>query len=307
MYYDFTTTNDSFLKIYNILKEFGIKNNKFFLKLNNGDLQGINPHSKNLTEDQKRDIIQECKDNYWYFLREVVRIPFSDKGNTPYVLKRNNLAYNYCMLSNYNVIYETIRQQGKLIDSLLYLLHGDLFFGNKSFMTAKDTITNKNSYFRMGEIYNVLPDYIKDFNLINNIDLKLDNDYYYNTIFLDDFPVIKNNVKTMKESKYVNQILAITGGIKVNKLEEGNSIYDAYVLKEESIPFSELWYDIDNDTIKNIYGLHFNLKSNAERKFVHIVYGIKELGYDEEKFKEICAILNNNWNVIKSEILLKWI
>ena len=44
IFYDTETTNLTFLQVANDLRRLGIKNNKFFLRLNDKGLQGIDPH-----------------------------------------------------------------------------------------------------------------------------------------------------------------------------------------------------------------------------------------------------------------------
>ena len=50
-YYDFKTKNKSFLQLYDDLYKMGIKNNKFFLRLYDTTLQGIDPYSPVLPKD----------------------------------------------------------------------------------------------------------------------------------------------------------------------------------------------------------------------------------------------------------------
>lgn len=79
--YQLNTENYSFLKMHKILKDMGIKNNKFFLKLYDKDLRYIDPlDEENLTLEQQAKIIREVKRNFWYFIREVVRIPRPNMG-----------------------------------------------------------------------------------------------------------------------------------------------------------------------------------------------------------------------------------
>ena len=101
-YFQMTTTNQSFLNMHYYLKEIGVQNNKFMMVLLDPDLAGIDPFDPRLNDIYKAKILRECLHNYWYFIREVVRIPSSGstgKG-TRYELTRGNLALNYCMAIN---------------------------------------------------------------------------------------------------------------------------------------------------------------------------------------------------------------
>ena len=74
IYYQMTTNNKSFLDMHHFLKAKGINNNKFFLVLFDPDLAGIDPRDPKLNRMMKQKVLRECITNYWYFLREIVRI-----------------------------------------------------------------------------------------------------------------------------------------------------------------------------------------------------------------------------------------
>ena len=103
-----TTKNKSFLDMHHYLKSIGIKNNEFMLTLIDPDLDGIDPHDPNLNSYYKQKVLRECLANYWYFIREVVRVPSSGKPMM-YKLTRANLALNFCMCLNLNVFEEIPR------------------------------------------------------------------------------------------------------------------------------------------------------------------------------------------------------
>lgn len=160
--YDTETKNLSFIKIYKKLKNLGIKNNKFFLWLNDDTLQGVNPYSKHLTEEQKLRIYNEVCTNYWYYLREVVRIPEAG-GITKFKLNRGNLAQSFLMEQNINLIEILPRQQGKTIGadsrySWVYnfgTINTNMIFGNKQLADSQNNIK------RFNDIVDLLPSYLK--------------------------------------------------------------------------------------------------------------------------------------------------
>lgn len=84
IYLQKSTKNKSFLDMHRYLKATGRKNNAFMLALIDPDLEGINPHDKNLNVYYKQKIFRECLCNYWYYLREVVRIPDQGKSIAAY-------------------------------------------------------------------------------------------------------------------------------------------------------------------------------------------------------------------------------
>ena len=71
----YETTNQSFLNMHYYLRDRGIKNNAFFLYLFDTGLIGVDPRDPTLSTSMKARVLRECCCNYFYFLREVVRIP----------------------------------------------------------------------------------------------------------------------------------------------------------------------------------------------------------------------------------------
>ena len=98
VYYQKNTTNKSFLDMHFYLKTAGITNNMFFLTLYDSDLLGIDPRDTRLNKFMKLKILKECTVNFWYFIREVIRIPDQGGaigGGKKYELHRGNLAMNF--------------------------------------------------------------------------------------------------------------------------------------------------------------------------------------------------------------------
>ena len=78
VYIQLETTNQSFIDMHYFLKRSGRMNNNFFLVLFDAGLAGVDPRDPNLPPIMKQRVLRECVINYWYFLREVVRIPVED-------------------------------------------------------------------------------------------------------------------------------------------------------------------------------------------------------------------------------------
>jgi hypothetical protein len=103
-FYDFKTKNKSFLDLYQDLYNLGVKNNKFFLRLYDTDLQGVDVYSPVLPKETQIKIFIECLINPWYWLREVLRIPVDGLpievgGGVSYAIDRNNVACWYLFLN----------------------------------------------------------------------------------------------------------------------------------------------------------------------------------------------------------------
>lgn len=127
IYYQMSTRNTSFLKMHQYLKAIGIKNNKFMLALLDPDLAGIDPHDPNLSTYYKSKVLAECMVNFWYFAREVVRVP--DQGGSgkgiPLELHRGNMALFFCSIYNMNIFLELpvsmVRHYQLTLDIYTYL------------------------------------------------------------------------------------------------------------------------------------------------------------------------------------------
>lgn len=166
IYYQMTTTNQSFMDMHYFLKHKGIKHNRFFLALYDPDLAGVDPRDPNLNSMMKRKILRECIVNFWYFIREVVRVP--DQGGDVgsgkrYKLHRGNLAQNFCFLLNWNIFLELPRQYGKTISAVIWYLwvfnfgttNSEIMFMNKKHDDSKMNLQ------RLKDIRNALPSYLK--------------------------------------------------------------------------------------------------------------------------------------------------
>lgn len=119
---DIDTKNKSFVRLAALYKEMGIKNHAFILTLINPKLKGIDPHDPNLSVEEMAMVVAECKMNFWYYLREVVRVP-SKSGNEPIMYKANrgNIALFWLFFNHITTLLIQIRQTGKsLSTSILY-------------------------------------------------------------------------------------------------------------------------------------------------------------------------------------------
>lgn len=232
-YFQMTTTNQSFLNMHYYLKEIGVQNNKFMMVLLDPDLAGIDPFDPRLNDIYKAKILRECLHNYWYFIREVVRIPSSGstgKG-TRYELTRGNLALNYCMAINLNVFYEVPRQQGKTISALIRYLY--LFnFGTTNSEIAflnKKLDDSKLNLARMKELREALPPYLQMSEVIGS---------------------------DGKRIKATNTVLALKHPVNANKITAYSSatskVAAASLLRGRTIPliyFDEFGFFAHNGTV----------------------------------------------------------
>lgn len=107
---DLKTNNSSFIRTAEVFRQQGIKNYYFLLQLNNRMLQGVDPYADDLTNEQKLMIAEECRTNFWYFLREVCRL----KPDQSFMANRGNISFIWNYLNHITTYMIMPRQQGKM-------------------------------------------------------------------------------------------------------------------------------------------------------------------------------------------------
>ena len=144
---DTKTKNLSFLKMYRYLRDKGVKNNKFFLRLYNVELLGVDPHDPNLTDKQKIMIIDELAKNPFYYIREIARVA-APGGTIRFELHPGNLAIMWAILNSIDQISLLPRQRGKTQSIATMLawvydfgtVNSHMVFGNKSLQDANNNL-----------------------------------------------------------------------------------------------------------------------------------------------------------------------
>ena len=235
VYYQMSTNNKSFLDMHHFLKARNINNNRFFLVLLDPDLASINPRDPRLNINMKNKVLAECIRNYWYFLREIVRIP--DEGGAKnsgkkYELHRGNLAMNFCLFLNLNIFAELPRQQGKTAAIICRILweyqfgtrNSESIFINKKYDDAKKNLE------RLKDYRDALPDYLRMAEAYDREGKKIKA---RNTVEYVQHPTNGNRIKTLASAR--NRVSA-------NGLGRGLTIpriwYDEYAF----IPYNKIIY-----------------------------------------------------------------
>ena len=152
--YDWKTNNKSFLSLYNDLYRLGITNNKFFLRIYDRDLIGIDVYHQILPLDMQMKVLLEIMINPWYFLREICRIPQDGKpiepgGGTAFIADRNNIASWYCFLNGIDHYDSKSRQLGKTqnaIAEMNYSFHYGAMSSTFLFFNKDQSLAKQNLY-----------------------------------------------------------------------------------------------------------------------------------------------------------------
>ena len=166
--YDYNTRNKNFIRLSDRMEKKGIKNHLFHLTLLDRDLSGVDPFNPKLSAFMKHKIFKECINNYWYFIRECIKVEKDEVDNNGlYSLYEAPLKVHYGMHNNINIItdipYISEDINIRLLWEFLFNKRLDISLIDKSLRESKETLNE------IRKLYNRLPNYIKG-NLKNNID-----------------------------------------------------------------------------------------------------------------------------------------
>lgn len=160
---DTTTSNKSFIRLSGILRNMGVKNHAFMLALYQEELRGVDPHSEDLTLDQKKMISDECQWNPWYVIREVIRLPPS--GGTepiPFRANRGNIALMWSFFNHIDFALIQPRQTGKSASTDVLMVTVLMLMGRATRvqLLTKDHGLRRQNVSRIKGIRDYLPGYL---------------------------------------------------------------------------------------------------------------------------------------------------
>lgn len=317
---DYSTPNLSFIKMSYLLKQMGIKNNKFMLVLVQPELQGVDPHDQTLSEIMKMRIGMECKINPWYFFREVIRINVGGGDPIRYILNRANLALIWLHLNSIDLFLTMPRQVGKTI-GVQGLMAFKMFLQGKNInvgLFAKDNDLRMENVSRLKEIRNALPKYLYKVGPKYNTDNQEGLVYKpFKTKYItfvaqkdkrsasgqgrgqtftdehwDEFGYYTNNHLSYPSAKAATdtaQPQARANGIPCANiltttaamLEDPAGMY-AHGIKCDALRFTELLYDCaDQEELRRL------VESGSDGGMVYVEYSYKQLGKDDDWLKRV--------------------
>lgn len=203
-YIQLETTNQSFIDMHYYLKRTGRVNNDFHLILFDKDLRGVDPTDENLPLYLKEKVLFECRRNYWYFIREVMRIPLEGgdvKKGARYQLNRASLAMGYLFTLNYNFYVEIPRQMGKttaMMSRLLWIYN--FATSNTSIaLLHKEHKGSKDNLATLKEYRDALPSYLQMSSAVSDMTgkkLKVPN-----TMITIQHPLNNNKIVTFASAR----------------------------------------------------------------------------------------------------------
>jgi hypothetical protein len=142
----------------------GVENCLFPLALHNPLLQGVDPFDPNLTMEQINMITIECKENPWYALREIIKIP-PVAGPNPVAIRANraNISLWWLFFNHITTMLIQPRQTGKSVNTdAINIEHLCIIAVNSDIhlLTKDDDLRVKNVT-RIKEMIKVLPEYLQ--------------------------------------------------------------------------------------------------------------------------------------------------
>lgn len=345
IFYQMNTQNQSFLDMHYYLKAKGIKNNKFHLLLYDKDLAYIDPHDPYLDPYMKQKVFLECQRNFWYYIREVVRVQSQGGPYVRYRLDRGNLALNFCFTLNLNIYQEQPRQTGKTVATEVWYSwvynfgsrNANMIFLNKkhddakrNLSSLKDIIKALPSYLRFDQAFGVDGKKLKASNTVQYIQHKIN----FNNI--KALPMARNRTAAISllrgqtitncwidesaffqylEESLQNGMPALTTAFRncrMNGAPHGLCLTSTpgFLTTEEG----QYMYDLKNKMTPfselwydfSLQKLTETLNANEKSIFVYIRTTYQQLGYSEEWLKERIKEQNQKWTDIRREFLLEW-
>jgi len=345
VYYQMNTANKSYIDMYYYLKASGRRNCKFHLLLLDPDLAYIDPHDPNLSTQMKRKVFIECQRNFFYFQREVVRVPSSGGPYIRYILNRGNLASSYLFLLNLNTYQEQARQTGKTVGAeveycwvynfgsrnasivVLNKKHDD---AKRNLGDIKNLIKALPSYLRFDQVFGVDGSKLKGRDSMTYLQHKIN----YNKI--EAIPMARDRgsaVSLLRGRTITNAWIDEAAFFKFleESLQNGTpALLKAFMncrlngaphgLKLTSTPGF-----LSDETGQYMYGLIQEmtvftedwydysladitelLRKNKKSMYVYVKTTYQQLGLGQEWLDEVIRSQNNKWTDIRREFLLEW-
>jgi len=160
----YSTKNESFLRLAEVYHQMGVKNSAFHLSLLDPTLANVDPFSPGLDPITKAKIMKECKFNFWYFLREIARIP---ESGTPvasmFLANRMNIAFYWLFFNHITTLAVILRQSGKTtaLGALAeYLLNFGTMNSTINFLTKSEGL-KADTLTKIKNMYDELPPYLR--------------------------------------------------------------------------------------------------------------------------------------------------
>lgn len=161
-FYNFSTSNESFLLTAKELKTLGIRNYYFMLRIDNPRIADIDPFKPNITQQEVNLLMQEAKRNMWYFARECVMLR-TDAGIVRFGLHRGLCAAMYCFERHWDHCLTEPRQTWKTTGTIAGPLQWafQLSRNLKMHFFGKETENTKRNLASLKDDIMLLPEWLQ--------------------------------------------------------------------------------------------------------------------------------------------------
>lgn len=305
---DYLTKNRSSVQTVVMYDKSDLDDKDFCLTLLNENLIGVDPYDKSLSDELKKQIIEECEQNIWYFLREVVRVPLIGKGG----------EYSYLPLNIANV--SAIWQSINSIDS--YLVSPRQTYKDVTFTILGlwfNRFRNQNVTIFNGSMQEaeriecllhsiIIPDYLDMFTNRENLII-----YPKDTGILDELLQceiqIFLNVNTLHYLQYVSGRIETKYKQNKSMLMDGEkTCFRLYVYggvhSYNIIENIDTDMDFENKVIDSLEDNGYIIGRDG-RTVSLLHYNWKDIGFGKDWYDYMCKCLNNDPIAIAKELDLK--
>ena len=343
----YETKNQSFLHLAEVYHALGVNNCAFHLALLQPELKNVDPFDENLPIDVKASILYECKHNFWYFLREVIRVPVPGSlVPIHFQANRANVALYWFFMNHVMVLIVILRQTGKttmLMVLVVYLLN----FGSTNVfinLLTKSEGLKAETLKKVKDLFDELPEYLnfstkKD--IFNSDEVKIaafDNKFKGNLSSASPKQAEKvgrgftSPINIIDEAAFIENIAIAMGAM----LMSGNAARTAaelngnpygtilattagdtddrdggyvYKIANAATLLDEKFYDApDLKTLLDLIYTNSNASKNeAKRPIVNITLSYRQLGYDDEWLQKKLSENISTPENIKRDIFNQWL
>lgn len=158
------TKNESFIRLAALYRDMHIDNHNFILALHNPDLKHIDPFNPNITTEEMVLVAIECKQNFWYYIREIARgLGGTYQNPVRFKANRGNISAFWLFMNHIFFTLIQPRQTGKSFstDNLMtWLLNIRCRYTNINLLTKDDKLRSANLE-RLKDLDTELPFYLR--------------------------------------------------------------------------------------------------------------------------------------------------
>jgi len=235
---NYYTKNTSFIDVCRKLEETGSVGGSELLTLNNEALLHVDPHDLSLDQKTQDMVLEEIRENIWYFFREVVRIT-TPTGLEMFKLSRMSALTIKLLSDDYNVILVAPRQSGKKTIFYLVSIYQSILKGNRMEFIGSD-VDEYNSR----QLYSSLPQYLCGSNTPDVI--KYGSEHFDVPVIMTNFLLKKyDNIRQYLEKSSM-VMLTTTGCI----IDDSNS--ESYNMLSDTYGISVTSFDLHQPVLENL-------------------------------------------------------